>query len=76
MSNILSEQIAVTVQNAIAKLGLIPNECGDHVRNIIGGEDLSAVMALGCYLEDCIKEGNYNQLEKGLNDIKQGQDKK
>jgi len=76
MSNILSNQIAITVQNTISILGPMPNECGDPVKNIIGGDDLSAIMALGCYLDKCIEEKNYDKLIKGVNDIKRGQEAK
>ena len=71
----MKEALAITVQNTIAKLGLIPNETGDFVREVMSFESdnsLVEIPALGCYLGECVKVGNYKPLLKGMKDITKG----
>lgn len=62
----MGNMIAVTVQNTIAKLGFMPDDCGDKVKKIMASDDPIAVMALGCMLDDCIKENSYDSLPSQL----------
>ena len=56
--NILN-MIAITLQNTITKLGPMPNELGEEVNQVLESGDTIRVIALGCKLDDCIKNGKY-----------------
>lgn len=64
MREILLNAIAITLQNTIAKLGPIPDRHGHWIKADLENADPVMLPALGCYLEECIKEGNYDALEK------------
>jgi len=58
--------IAMTIENTMEKLGPIPGKHGDLVKSIMssGDEDnVPKIFALGCYMEDCEKVGNYDPLD-------------
>jgi len=62
----LQNMIAITLQTTIGKLGPVPNKHGDLIKSIIGNpeKDLPRTLALGCYLDECQKTGNYTPLDK------------
>lgn len=66
----------MTLQNAVAKLGFFPDETGDPIRAILDGDDDIALLALGCYLDKAIDEGDFKWVIQGLADIKRGQERK
>jgi hypothetical protein len=68
----IKDAICITVQNTIADLGPMPNECGDKVKKIMQCKNLPAVMALGCMLEDCQKKKAWDSLEDQLKTIPDG----
>jgi len=69
MLEALKKMIGMTVQGTIAKLGFMPDDCGDKVKKISECKDPAAVMALGCMLDDCVKIGNYDFLSAQLKTI-------
>lgn len=81
MSKILSESVlgllrndlGVTLSAAIARLGLMPNECGPGVKAILAGTDECAMMALGCYLEDCVMKRSWGSLAADIAKIEAAQ---
>lgn len=68
----MRNMIAITLQTTISKIGFLPDQYGDMVKSIIAGDDSAAVLALGCYLEDCEKDGNYEPLEKMKRSLENG----
>jgi len=64
MKDILLNAIAMTLQNTIAALGPIPDRHGDWIREDMEEVDPVRIPALGCYLEDCIKSGSYEPLDR------------
>lgn len=59
-----TNMIAITVQNTMAKLGPLPNEHGDMVKDIMCSKDrFTEIMALGLCMEDCQKVGSYEPLD-------------
>ncbi len=65
----MKDLLVITIQNTIAQLGILPDEYGVGVKSVLGSYDELAVMSLGCYLEECQRQGNYSSLKKGLADI-------
>jgi len=66
----LKNMLAMTLTNTVAKLGFIPDcECGDKIKRIMRAEDDASIIALGCILDDCVKEGSYDSLAKQLKTI-------
>lgn len=59
MNENANNMIAITLQNTVAKLGPMPDKLGDKVKKILESDDLIALMALGCQLEDYQKAGEY-----------------
>jgi hypothetical protein len=64
ISNLYTEIIAITMQNTIARLGPMPNECGDVVKETITEKNIVTFMLLGRAFEDCIRENSYENLKK------------
>lgn len=69
MLNSIKNEIAITLSRAVQTLGPMPDECGTGVKKILVEDDFAAIMSLGCYLEDSIRNKDYSFLTKGLNDI-------
>lgn len=65
----LKNKLAITLQNTISELGFVPDEIGEDLKKIIGGNDEIAIMSLGCHLEDCIKDKSYDSLAKNIKSI-------
>ena len=61
--------IARTISATIAQLGFMPDEAGEQVKKILASDDVPAVIALGCYLDECRSAGNYDPLLEGLEAI-------
>ena len=73
----LKNRLVNTLNYAVYFIGRpIPNPCVEGVQAVLNGDDEIAFMALGCYVEDCIRDKNYKKLFKGLADIKKGKEKK
>jgi len=75
MIEILKQKLALTLSHTVRTLGPTPNEMGTPLKTILDGTDDVALIALGCYLEDCVKKDSYSPLVKGLSDIRNGQSK-
>ena len=56
--------MAMTLQGTISELGLVPNEHGDMVKEILGSDGAALIIALGCHLDRCREEGSYKSLDK------------
>ena len=66
----LKTMLETTLSWGVQKLGPMPDDCGDKVRKILASDDQAALLALGCSLDDCIKEhGNWNNLKDLLDKI-------
>ncbi|NRA76788.1 MAG: hypothetical protein HRU18_01160 [Pseudoalteromonas sp.] len=55
----LKNRIAITIQNTVDTLGPMPDKLGEEVKAIVDGKDEIAIMALGCRLEDYMKNRAY-----------------
>lgn len=66
MLDILKNVIAVTLQTTISDLGFLPDASGDKVKKILASTNGLAIMALGCILDACRADGNYDKLAAGL----------
>ena len=64
--------IGITISTTIAQLGFIPDEAGEQVSKLIASDDSPAIIALGCYLDECRFAGNYDPLLKGLEVLAKG----
>ena len=60
------QMMGVTLSGTLQKLGPMPDDIGEAVRAILDGDDLSALLALGCHLDDTRKAGSYDLLAEGL----------
>ena len=60
--HILLNKIAITLQNAIAILGFMPDFCGDTVRSILEKKDDVEIVALGCCIDACVKHNSWDGL--------------
>lgn len=69
MIELLKQNIAVTLSHVVQSLGPMSEHHGSFVKKIISGTDDVAFMALGCYLDDCIKSKSYTHLDKAMEDI-------
>ena len=67
----IKTMIAITLQHTTSQLGFIPDKHGDMVRDIIAGEDLALIMALGMYLDKCRAEESYTLLDKLQKEIEE-----
>ncbi len=70
--DVLSQMLAISLQNCVAKIGFMSNEHGDLCKKVLAiNEDFApAKIALGCYLDECIKDNNYLPLDRALTDFK------
>jgi hypothetical protein len=60
----LSEMLIITLQNCIAELGFMPDKYGVMVKNILKLPDFPPdKLALGCYLDKCMKDKSYLPLD-------------
>lgn len=73
MMDLLRNQMAVTLQVTVAELGFMPDDCGAGVKKILAEDDVSAILALGCYLDDARKNKSYEILSRGLVEISEAQ---
>lgn len=73
LSEILREKLLITIQSAIAKLGPIPDNCGDSVKAILKGDDDIAFLSCGCYIQDCDRSGSWDGLREGLDRLEDHQ---
>lgn len=62
----LREMLLGTIAETVQKLGPLPNQTGGYVRTVLASENPVEYMALGCFLEDSIKQGNYTPLLDGM----------
>lgn len=62
----MKNAMAATVQYTIAEVGLIPEECSDLIKAVLQDptKDTPVTIALGCALQDCQKQKNYEPLKK------------
>ena len=66
MRDAIVQALGVTLSVTVQQLGGMPDEAGAKVKKILAGNDSAALMALGCYLDNCRKEKSYDPLVKGL----------
>lgn len=71
MTDVITQMIAFTLQNCIAKLGPMPDECGDSVKEIAAQKYVLQIMALGCCLETCVSQNSYDSLKAFVKKYKQ-----
>lgn len=76
MIDTMRQGLTITLQSTISKLGPLPDELGEDFSKHLAGDDIAAIFALGCSLEQCEKDGNWDNLAKNLASIAAHQKKK
>lgn len=62
----LRQMLSISLSMAVQKLGPVPDEYGDKIKQVFAEEDDIAYLALGCALDDCIAHGSYLNLKRGF----------
>lgn len=65
----IKNMLAITLQTCVTTVGLMPEDCGDAVKAVLATDDDVALIALGCYLDECIELHSYTPLRDGLSVI-------
>lgn len=66
----IDNMLAITLGACVQKLGFMSTEHGDLVKKILADKNnFAAKLALGMYLDACLKEGNYNSLNRAMEEF-------
>lgn len=60
----VKDAIALTLQATISQLGFMSDNHGTMVKEILAKDDFVMIAALGCHLDECREEKNYNSLDR------------
>jgi hypothetical protein len=65
----LRGRVALTLQLVIAKLGPVPDDCGEALKKTLGVDHDLTLLGLGVALEDAAEAGSYESLKRDLSTI-------
>jgi len=66
MTNDLKSMMGITLNTTISSVGLLPEEYKETVTRVVENArtDPAAMIALGCHLDECRRNQNYDSLGK------------
>ena len=69
----MKDMMGITLTVTVGQLGPMPDDEGSAVKKILAEDDHIAIMALGCYLDECRSDGSYVRLTEGIASIRKHQ---